>query len=247
MTTTIVPTIETSNNELVVSSEQIAIGAGVEHRATLQLIKTNQAELEEFGQVAFEMRAGYNNAQVRVALLNEPQAMLLMTFQRNTAQVKQFKVALIKEFKRLATQQVTPTGPELFALALVEAQQMLTAKDATIAELAPKADKHDAFLSADGAHSLADAAKIITQWGHEVGQNRLAILLVRHGFLYRDAKKRLHAYQPYVEQKLFKQVFEQYKDPETGETMNRTAPKITITSKGIDRIMNRIFPEQDAA
>lgn len=105
MTTTIVPTIETSNNELVVSSEQIAIGAGVEHRATLQLIKTNQAELEEFGQVAFEMRAGYNNAQVRVALLNEPQAMLLMTFQRNTAQVKAFKVALIKEFRRLATQQ----------------------------------------------------------------------------------------------------------------------------------------------
>lgn len=106
MTTTIVPMIETSNNELVVSSEQIAIGAGVEHRATLQLIKTNQAELEEFGQVAFEMRlTGKAGSDIRVALLNEPQAMLLMTFQRNTAQVKTFKVALIKEFKRLSEAQ----------------------------------------------------------------------------------------------------------------------------------------------
>ncbi|MGP5023187.1 Rha family transcriptional regulator [Glutamicibacter arilaitensis] len=108
MTTNIVPMIETSNNELVVSSEQIATGAGVEHRATLQLIETNRAELEEFGQIAFEMRSGEVRAQggtgrpTRVALLNEPQAMLLMTFQRNTAQVKAFKVALIKEFKRLA-------------------------------------------------------------------------------------------------------------------------------------------------
>lgn len=105
MTTAIVPMIETSNNELVVSSEQIATGAGVQHKNTLELIKANQAELEEFGQVAFETRAGYNNSQVRVALLNEPQAMLLMTFQRNTAQVKAFKVALIKEFKRLADAQ----------------------------------------------------------------------------------------------------------------------------------------------
>lgn len=106
MTTTIVPMIETSNNELVVSSEQIATGAGVEHRATLQLIKANQAELEEFGTVAFQMRPlpGGGNP-VRVALLNEPQAMLLMTMQRNTPQVKAFKVALIKEFKRLAEAQ----------------------------------------------------------------------------------------------------------------------------------------------
>lgn len=108
MSTSIVPTIETSNNELVVSSEQIATGAGVEHRATLQLIQINLADLEEFGPLAFEMRKGSALPQggfakaTRVALLNEPQAMLLMTMQRNTLQVKAFKVALIKEFKRLA-------------------------------------------------------------------------------------------------------------------------------------------------
>lgn len=111
MTTAIVPMIETSNNELVVSSEQIATGAGVEHRATLQLIQINLADLEEFGPLAFEMRKGSALPQggfakaTRVALLNEPQAMLLMTMQRNTLQVKAFKVALIKEFKRLAEAQ----------------------------------------------------------------------------------------------------------------------------------------------
>ncbi|MGP5389828.1 Rha family transcriptional regulator [Glutamicibacter arilaitensis] len=119
MTATIVPMIETSNNELVVSSEQIATGAGVQHKNTLELIKANQAELEEFGAVAFETRPlpGGGNP-VRVALLNEPQAMLLMTFQRNTPQVKTFKVALIKEFRRLATQPVALTEDQIVAQAL---------------------------------------------------------------------------------------------------------------------------------
>lgn len=141
MTTAIVPTIELSNNELVVSSEQISTGAGVEHRATLQLIETNRAELEEFGGVAFEMRtfatAG-GNQQKRVALLNEPQAMLLMTFQRNTAQVKAFKVALIKEFKRLAQRHAAPTGQNLLALAVVEADKMIKSLEAKIEQDAGK-------------------------------------------------------------------------------------------------------------
>lgn len=135
MTASIVPTIETSNNELVVTSLTIAEGAGVQHKNTLELINKSTAELKEFGQVAFETRAGYNNTQVRVALLNEPQAMLLMTFQRNTAQVKAFKVALIKEFKRLAEAQrfdpASLTRTDILRMAL-ESETRALAAEATI-------------------------------------------------------------------------------------------------------------------
>ena len=51
------------DGEFVVTSETIANGSGVGHRAVLQLIGNNIADFDEFGQVAFEMRAGYNNSR----------------------------------------------------------------------------------------------------------------------------------------------------------------------------------------
>ncbi|OII10503.1 hypothetical protein BIU97_10265 [Curtobacterium sp. MCBA15_009] len=87
---------------LVVTSETIAAGSGVQHKNVLELIHANRPDFEEFGQVAFETRPGYNNASVRVALLNEQQATLLMTYQRNTEQVRQFKKALVKAFFEMA-------------------------------------------------------------------------------------------------------------------------------------------------
>lgn len=113
MTTTIVPTIETTDRGLAVTSETIAQGSGVEHRAVLQLINTYKDDLEQFGTSAFEMRKS-GGRPVRTALLNEPQSTLLMTFMRNTEQVVAFKVALVKAFYDMAQQLKTGTQDALF-------------------------------------------------------------------------------------------------------------------------------------
>lgn len=100
MNLSIVPTIERSDDgALVVSSEQIAEGSGVQHKNVLELAATHMASLQRFGTVAFETRPlpGGGNP-VRIALLNEQQATLLMTFMRNTEQVVAFKVALVDAF-----------------------------------------------------------------------------------------------------------------------------------------------------
>lgn len=56
-----------------------------------------------------------------------------------------------------------PSGPELLALAVVEAQQMLAAKDERIAELAPKADLADTYLTAQGgARLVREVAKTLS-------------------------------------------------------------------------------------
>src|SRR5690606_9255471 len=81
-----------------VSSEIVAERTEVQHKAVLQLIRNNAEEFEAFGQVTFEMRPGYNNAQVTVAHLNEQQATLLMTFMRNSPVVKAFKIELVRQF-----------------------------------------------------------------------------------------------------------------------------------------------------
>lgn len=51
-----------------------------------------------------------------------------------------------------------PTGAELIALAVVEAQAMLAAKDQQIAELEPRAAQADTFRQADGLRTITDLA-----------------------------------------------------------------------------------------
>lgn len=114
MTTTIVPTIENTPAGLIVTSESVAQGAGIQHKNVLEMVAKRTAELEQLGQVAFETRAGYNNAQVRTALLNEQQSSLIMMFLKNTPQVITFKLALVKAFfemnRRLNL--TSPTGSQ---------------------------------------------------------------------------------------------------------------------------------------
>jgi phage regulator Rha-like protein len=44
------------------------------------------------------MRAGYNNSKAGVALLNEQQTTLLITYMRNNEVVREFKKRLVSEF-----------------------------------------------------------------------------------------------------------------------------------------------------
>lgn len=86
-----------------------------------------------------------------------------------------------------------PTGPELVALALVEANKMLEVKDEKIAVLEPKADAYEAFMNADGTYSVGRVAKMLG-----LSQNKLFAELRNHGVLI--AKGHMHntPYQRYM-------------------------------------------------
>ena len=120
MTTTIVPTIETTDRGLAVTSETIAHGSGIQHKNILELIENRKSDFEQFGPFAFETRKGHPLPQggyakaTRTAVLNEPQSTLLMTFMRNTEQVVAFKVALVKAFYQMAQQLNGNTQDALF-------------------------------------------------------------------------------------------------------------------------------------
>lgn len=115
MTTTIVPTIETTDRGLAVTSETIAQGSGIQHKNILELIENRKSDFEQFGPTAFETRSQKRGGHpVRTAVLNEPQSTLLMTFMRNTEQVVAFKVALVKAFYRMAQQLNGNTQDALF-------------------------------------------------------------------------------------------------------------------------------------
>ena len=98
-----------SKQEYFTTSEIIANNLNREHRSILQVINNNIDFLNSVDNkpVAFEMREGItsegNTYQKRIAILNEPQAMLLITFlednKKSGTKVRDFKVALIQQFQ----------------------------------------------------------------------------------------------------------------------------------------------------
>ncbi|WP_375706564.1 Rha family transcriptional regulator, partial [Bartonella sp. AA33NXGY] len=75
---------------------------GNTHKTVIQLVRNNRKDFEEFGSLGFEIqvskRDGKGGQKRVIAILNEPQATLLMTYMRNNDMVRAFKKALVKAF-----------------------------------------------------------------------------------------------------------------------------------------------------
>lgn len=83
------------------TSDVIADHAGVQHHTITRLIRNHPDDFEEFGKVGFEIHAlpGSRTGQsITVYRLNEEQATLLMTYLKNTDQVRAFKKNLVRQF-----------------------------------------------------------------------------------------------------------------------------------------------------
>jgi len=120
--------VTVNGDQVVTTTTAISDGTKVEHKAVIQLVRTYQADLEEFGRVAFQM-APFQTAggtQTReIAELNEHQATLILAYMRNSEIVRNFKKRLVSEFFRMRDKlNAKPTGtPAQMLLAM--AQQFL--------------------------------------------------------------------------------------------------------------------------
>ncbi|QMU22536.1 BRO family protein [Gordonia rubripertincta] len=146
---------------------------------------------------------------------------------------------VLPEIRKTGSYNVTPAleGPELLARAVLEAQQMLAAKDERIAELEPKAEVADRILDADGDLSVADAAKSLSRAGVKVGQNRLFTLLAnQYGWIYRAADNRWRVKQAAIETGWMQVIPQSHYHPRTG-VLVLDPPQPRITPKGLQRIL----------
>lgn len=230
------------HGDFLVSSETIAEGSGVEHRAVLQIIGAYAADLEEFGDLAFEMRdrPGVPGPALRVALLNEQQATLLMTYQRNTDQVRFFKKALVRAFYDVARAVVPVESPEqLMARALVTAQGVIERKDEQIAALAPRAEAWDDLASAEGDFEVADAAKILARAGVATGRKRLFDQLAAIKWVHRGSHGKWKAYQSAVDAGYLAERPQSHHHPRTGELI-LDPPQVRVTIRGLERLRVRL-------
>lgn len=116
------------NGQAITTSKIIASGTENTHHAVMQLLRNYKTDFETFGVLAFEMpkpSSPQGGRPETIALLNEKQATLLVTYCKNTEVVRKFKVALVKAFYDMRQKlmlSITEDSPE--DATLTPAQQL---------------------------------------------------------------------------------------------------------------------------
>ena len=91
-------------DEAFTDSTILAKGAGVEHRAVIQLITTHLDDVSEFGRVTFQMLPFETNGgiqKIKICRLNREQATFVISLMKNTKAVVAFKKELVRQFYQM--------------------------------------------------------------------------------------------------------------------------------------------------
>lgn len=153
------------------------------------------------------------------------------------------EIAALQQYFAVQTRkqevQAVPTGAELIALAVIEAQALLAVKDQQIAELEPKAGAWDDLASAEGDYAVADAAHILKRAGVDTGPQRLFDTLGELNWTYRGEGRR---WRPYAKVLDAGYMTERAMPPRLNSDgdLVPTPPQVRITARGLERLRIRL-------
>lgn len=164
----------------------------------------------------------------------------------------------VKPFRKWVTSEVLPsirkTGryetsgqygafqvPQTFYEALVLAaqqQKKIEEQQQQLIEQEPKVNFADAMLTSSTSCLVGELAKIITQNGFEIGQNRLFKWLRDNGYLGKWGERKNIPLQQYVEQGLFQLKKSTWQD---SNNVTHTSTTVKVTSKGQQYFINKFL------
>lgn len=230
---------------LTTTSLIVAEGTQTQHKNVLELVRNNLTDFEEFGRVAFETRpfATAGGTQHRdVAILNEQQAALLMTYMRNTEIVRDFKKRLVRAFFELRDARPVVLAElsrrDILTMAL-EAEDRADAAEAKMRELAAPAKSWQLLADAAGDFSVAEAAKILSRDpAITTGRGRLFDFMAEQKWIFKSRNPRggWEAYQTAVDRRrLVERPAKPFLNSKTG-AYELPAPTIRVTAKGVGRL-----------
>lgn len=231
----------TGHKETMTSLE-IAEVTGKEHKNVMRDIRSileqgvNQLnfELVEYPDKKGELRPCYNITKKGCLILASGYDALL-------------REKIINRWEELEIKERTGgfTVPQTFSQALMLAakqqeqieqqQKAIEAKDKKIAEDAPKVVFSDAVVGSKSSCLIGELAKILTQNGYKIGQNRLFDKLREEGYLGRSGEYYNIPNQKYVEQGLFE--LKKTTHSENGVMKSSVTPK--VTGKGQQYFINK--------
>ncbi|MBD5832700.1 phage antirepressor KilAC domain-containing protein [Weissella confusa] len=162
----------------------------------------------------------------------------MMSKTTKSQEIRDYFIAVEKEHKALMA------DPRIqMAMGLKSAQLMLDHKDKIIAEMRPKAVFADAVSVSEQTILVGDLAKLISQNGVSIGQNRLFKWLRENGYLHKSRSQYNRPVQRFVDQGLFKVKESSHANPDGSVRLTFTTK---VTGKGQQYFINKFLGETQA-
>ena len=180
------------NGKPVVSSRQIAESFDKNHRDVLRAVDNLKEDVRNFAQMFFEStEADSYGREQRVYLMNRDGFTLLaMGFTGKAALEWKLKyIAAFNEMEKKLAEQPKLTRSQLLATALIAAHEELEQKNKQIETMKPKVLFADAVSASKKSILVGELAKLISQNGINIGQNRLFDWMRKNGYLIKDPKR----------------------------------------------------------
>lgn len=183
------------NGEPVVSSRQIAESFEKRHDHVMRDIEDIMRGLPKNGDTPMFYKTEYvheqNGQSYPMYLMNRDGFTLLaMGFTGKAALEWKLKyIAAFNEMEKKLTEQPKLTRSQLLATALIAAHEELEEKDKQIETMKPKALFADAVSASSQSILVGEMAKLLSQNGIQMGQNRLFSWMRENGYLIKDRKR----------------------------------------------------------
>lgn len=183
------------NGEPVVSSRQIAESFEKRHDHVMRDIEDIMRGLPKNGDTPMFYKTEYvheqNGQSYPMYMMNRDGFTLLaMGFNGKAALEWKLKyIAAFNEMEKKLAEKPQLTRSQLLATALISAHEELEEKDKRIAELTPKGVFADAVSASSQSILVGEMAKLLSQNGIQMGQNRLFSWMRENGYLIKDRKR----------------------------------------------------------
>lgn len=184
--------LSTQNGEPVASSRQIAESFEKNHRDVLRAVDNLKEDVRNFAQMFFETTVpdSYGREQRAYLMNRDGFTLLAMGFTGKAALEWKLKyIAAFNEMEKKLTEQPQLTRSQLLATALIAAHEELKEKDKQIETMKPKALFADAVSASNQSILVGEMAKLLSQNGIQMGQNRLFQWMRENGYLIKDKKR----------------------------------------------------------
>lgn len=184
--------LSTQNGEPVASSRQIAESFEKNHRDVLRAVDNLKEDVRNFAQMFFETTVpdSYGREQRAYLMNRDGFTLLAMGFTGKAALEWKLKyIAAFNEMEKKLAEQPQLTRSQLLATALIAAHEELEEKDKQIETMKPKALFADAVSASSQSILVGEMAKLLSQNGIQIGQNRLFQWMRENGYLIKDKKR----------------------------------------------------------
>ncbi|MFL2020520.1 phage antirepressor KilAC domain-containing protein [Weissella hellenica] len=161
----------------------------------------------------------------------------MMSKTAKSQEIRDYFIAVEKEHKALMA------DPRIqMAMGLKSAQLMLDHKDKIIEEMKPKAIFADAVNTSNQAILVGDLAKLISQNGVKIGQNRLFAYMRDNGYLHKSGSQYNRPTQRYIDQGLFEVKESSHTNPDGSTRLTFTTK---VTGKGQQYFVNKFLADKN--